>query len=404
MRIMRIMRITPFVPKSHVGCDVCSNLEIFNTRLTMIKKIMNTINLKGMSVWTRESENMLLRWGEQSQCYKIMYEQSAQDSQRKDRWFGVPLVILGCMVTSGIFMQLDQCDIYLRFITGGLALVFTIMTAIGKTLGYSENEFRYTEIAKSYEHVVMDIQEQLSRPHNVRSNCSDFVALMKATMRDLKRAPSVPSSVYKRYISNLDEHMKHLGIPICENEVVRFAPISSIKSAIKSSVQTTNISPVGNSTLSSPPLSPLATVSVLPLLSPVTRGASRKSASRSVQFHTQPMQSMQSTRFAQSTESTEIALVRPGEFVQSRESKQPMQSNQSRVVQSPEQSPNSQDSQDSQDSKDSKDSQEVRDPSWDSGIQMHAVQPTVIIETSDEFGEKMHLSMKTRSALYLQMC
>jgi hypothetical protein len=167
-------------------------------------------------MWTVESENMLLLWGEKSQYYKLLYEQASLINIQRDKWFGVPLIILGCVVTSAAYMQLDSCGIYQRIITGSLALLFTIMTAIGKSLGVNEVGIQFYETAKSYDDVVMDIQEQLSRQRQDRLPMSDFVATIKVSLKKLKRAPVIPDAVLKNYVKDVDKHFKSLGI--CVND------------------------------------------------------------------------------------------------------------------------------------------------------------------------------------------
>lgn len=175
-------------------------------------------NKKKMVLWTEEAEEMLHRWGEQAQYDKLLYEQAAQAARSRDQWFGIPLVVLGCIVTSSVFMQLTTCEFYQHMISGGLALLFTILTAIGKVIGLNQEHSNFIETAKSYDDVVMDIQEQLSRPHTHRLPCSDFVATIKTALQKLKRAPSVPSSVFRSYLKDVDRHLSSLGIQLTQRD------------------------------------------------------------------------------------------------------------------------------------------------------------------------------------------
>jgi hypothetical protein len=163
-------------------------------------------------MWTSEAESMLERWGESAQYYKVLYSLAAEASRRRDRFFGIPLVVLGCITSSSIFIQLDECNINQRIITGSLALLLTTLTAINKTLGYSENQHIFAEVSRSYDDISFDIQEQLSRPSDDRLPCSDFVSTTKIAIRKLRHAPSLPTSVFQRYINDIDHHLQNMGL------------------------------------------------------------------------------------------------------------------------------------------------------------------------------------------------
>lgn len=165
-------------------------------------------------MWTSENEKLIQKWGSRAQYNVLLYEQAAHIYQKKDRWFGIPLVILGALTTSGIFLQLDLCHPITQWVVGISALVFTILTAVNKLVGYQELMINYTSTAQSYDDLVLDIQYQLSKPRQDRMCANDFISNLKFALKNLKKAPAVPIHVYQQYIKNIDIHFENIGIPL----------------------------------------------------------------------------------------------------------------------------------------------------------------------------------------------
>ena len=170
------------------------------------------IILKLLIMWCEETENLLKNWGSKAQYYQILYEQAGAMYLKYDRWFGIPLIILGTVTTSTMFIQLDECTQWQRLLSGCLAFSFTLLTAISKFIGYKDLYIKFIQTAQAYDDVVMDIQEQLNRPKKQRLAATDFVATIKIALRKLKKAPSVPEKVFRTYINNIDNHFDRLGI------------------------------------------------------------------------------------------------------------------------------------------------------------------------------------------------
>ena len=160
--------------------------------------------------WTHEVEEMIKQWGEDAQFSKILFEQSAHITSRYDKCLGIPLVIIGAVSASSIFIDSDI--IYVRIGIGCFGLVLVIMSAIAELTGYKADTVRYRNAATSYGEIVFDIQEQLARPREQRVNVQDFVSRLKMSMRELKRTCQIPSGIFKKYVKNIDNHFSTLGI------------------------------------------------------------------------------------------------------------------------------------------------------------------------------------------------
>jgi hypothetical protein len=166
-------------------------------------------------MWDDANEKLLQNWGHKAQYYRILNEQAAALYKRRERWFGIPLIILGSVTTSTLFVSFGtQQDIYVNVVSAVLSMSFTLLTALGKFLNYSELTHIYSDSANKYDALVMDIQEQLSIPRLSRQDPSTFSSQVKTTMRQLKQTISVPSYVLQKYIDNVDRHFRQMGIDI----------------------------------------------------------------------------------------------------------------------------------------------------------------------------------------------
>lgn len=162
--------------------------------------------------WNHNTEQILKKWGSRAQYQHILYEQASEQLRKRDRWFGLPLLILGVITTSTMFIQLDECQSIQQYISATLSFFYTLLNAIGNYIGYKERTRQYSEIASAYDDIVMDIQEQLEKDPKDRIQADSFVATVKSSIRKLKHAPSVPENIYEQYLQNIDQHFNSLGI------------------------------------------------------------------------------------------------------------------------------------------------------------------------------------------------
>ena len=163
-------------------------------------------------MWDENSENLVKSWGQAAQFYRLLNEQTAYVYHRRDRWFGLPIIVLGTVTTSTMFIQMDSCDNVKSLISGVLSLCCTLLTALGKFFAYSEMEHLHNKNAQLYDSVVLDIQEQMCLPRTSREDAITFLHGIKRRMRELKQVSTIPQSVFKQYIQNVDHHFQNLGI------------------------------------------------------------------------------------------------------------------------------------------------------------------------------------------------
>jgi hypothetical protein len=170
--------------------------------------------MSSSSNWTPESESLLKKWGTRAQFYQILYEQGERFYRQRDRWFGIPILVLGTITTSTIFIQLDGCNKIQHLVSGVLSFLFTLLSALGKFANYRELTFRCREAAQGYDRVSMDIQEQLTLPPADRVYVYQFTAGIKSRLHELKQAPVLPEKMLHQYLANIDNHFNTFGIPL----------------------------------------------------------------------------------------------------------------------------------------------------------------------------------------------
>lgn len=167
--------------------------------------------------WNSEAELLLVKWGETSQGMSIMYQQAFNKVSRRERWFGTPVTLLGAIMTSSSYLQLDQCNIKIGYVNCSLAMLMTIITAIRNK--YLANKGEYSNAAEAYNKIARDIQEQLVRPPEDRVECASFISQMKEAMSNLTSAPVLPRSIYNKYMRDIDKHLQQMGVNVLNCEM-----------------------------------------------------------------------------------------------------------------------------------------------------------------------------------------
>jgi hypothetical protein len=165
-------------------------------------------------MWTIQHEILLKKWGLQAQYLHIMYRKAASVVHRKSQLLDLPMVVLCAITTSSIFMQMDQCSQTSQIVIGIFSLLTTVVTALTKFSDFPQQTTIFNSASHSYGNLVLDIQEQLSRPRGDRQSVHDFVNQVKISMRTLTTLPPVPTAILRQYLSDIDSHFKILGIPV----------------------------------------------------------------------------------------------------------------------------------------------------------------------------------------------
>ena len=166
---------------------------------------------------------MLMKWGEMCQYKRSLYEKAVDICTARDRWFGVPMVILGCVTTSSLFFQAD-CDSdvpYQTIVTGTLSMTLTILTAIGNLIGVKQDAIEFAHVKTEYNRIILSIEEQLTRLPSQRANCIDFVSRIKSDILKLDQGSKLPASIYRKYVNDIDTHMKAVGIEMYHSPMAR---------------------------------------------------------------------------------------------------------------------------------------------------------------------------------------
>lgn len=164
-------------------------------------------------MWTDETDVLLEAWGRDAQYHKVMYDQAEMVYRKRDTWFGLPIMFLMTLTSSSFFIQMStSCDETYQVVTGVVAMILSFFILLGKSVGYNDLSLKFHHTAASYGDVVLDIQEKLHQNVKDRGDAKHFVSKIKTTLRELKKAPSLPSHVMHSYLNDIDHHFKSFGI------------------------------------------------------------------------------------------------------------------------------------------------------------------------------------------------
>ena len=172
-------------------------------------------------MWTKEIEELLQTWTDQARRNSILYNYAAIMYTKRDRWLRIPVIVLGTVTTSTMFIQMDNCDPIQHLITGLFSLSATLLASLGSVLEFRELAVEYKKTANEYDNLAMDIREQFSLTHDQREDAKDFVKTCKSTLKRLKNASNVPASVLQQYSQELHNR------PLVAPAIIKPSPMPS---------------------------------------------------------------------------------------------------------------------------------------------------------------------------------
>ena len=112
-----------------------------------------------------------------------------------DRRLGIPMVVMGAVIASSIFISTNDPSGMLTYANGAMTLVVTALTAIGRFLGLAEIRQGHTAAAHKYNAIAMTIDSALAFARADRPNAPQIVIdVTRRSMLDIQEhAPDVPS-------------------------------------------------------------------------------------------------------------------------------------------------------------------------------------------------------------------
>jgi hypothetical protein len=173
-----------------------------------------------LSLWVPHHEDLLRKWSETCKTMAVLHTRSSSYYAAWDRRLGIPMVVLGAVVASSIFISTNDPSGLLTYINGALALVITALTGIGRFLNLAELRVGHTSASNKYTAIAMNMDSALSFPRIERID-----------------GPQVMIDSTRRAIGEIREHAPAIAPWLLNESLEKFnkSPLTRIRSVVNSS-------------------------------------------------------------------------------------------------------------------------------------------------------------------------
>lgn len=155
----------------------------------------------------RDVLEVLARWLERVRVALAAYNDATTRTIAAERRLGIPAVVIGAVVATSVFATVSKNpSLAWRIITGGLALVAAVLTALQTFLRQSERAGQYREAARGYGRIRRRIELAMLFPPETKQDAHDLLVEVSEAMDEAARGkPNLPQGIWDR----ADYKVKH---------------------------------------------------------------------------------------------------------------------------------------------------------------------------------------------------
>jgi hypothetical protein len=175
--------------------------------------------------WYRSQERVVKGWGDRAKVYRRMHTLAVKHYQRRNKLFGVITAIfpLGSAAVSmtHTILPLGMTGIILGSLGTFYAISTTVLITAYANRAHPEEIAKHDNAVRSYDSLICDIEDQLSRPRHLRDPYGEFSITIKNEQKMLyaMSKSDLPTKITKRYLENkiITKYVEK-DIEICSDE------------------------------------------------------------------------------------------------------------------------------------------------------------------------------------------
>lgn len=143
---------------------------------------------------------LLERWLERVRVALAAYNDATTRTIAAERRLGIPAVVIGAVVATGLFATLQKNPgLTWRIVTGGLALLAAVLTALQTFLRQSERTTHYREAARGYGRIRRRIELAMLFPPQTKDEAQKLLVELGEAMDEAARGkPNLPQGIWDR--------------------------------------------------------------------------------------------------------------------------------------------------------------------------------------------------------------
>jgi hypothetical protein len=155
--------------------------------------------------WT-DADEVLRTWSRRARESQIAHSKSANRQRTKDRWLGVPAIVLSTVVGTSVFATLQK-DVgqNWRITLAMLSILAAVLMTLHTSLAYAGSSERHRLAGARYAGIRRQIEETLALPSESRGDLAKVLGSIRSTMDKLaEESPALPPGLWDEGALPLD--------------------------------------------------------------------------------------------------------------------------------------------------------------------------------------------------------
>lgn len=174
------------------------------------------------SSWNETHEKVIEKWDRHALYYEIMHDRTCQYYREKHRYLGGAATVFAALTTTFEFATLANPNEDVSLAASLTAMFATGLVALLTFLHFEEESVHHKQKANRYYAIRQDLQEMMTYNREDRTPVRIFMYQIKRQFSALASdSISIPESIVKQYISDVDKVLAQEGISIQIDSVVQ---------------------------------------------------------------------------------------------------------------------------------------------------------------------------------------
>jgi hypothetical protein len=186
------------------------------------KKENNSEDKKPRLVWTEQTEDLLVQWGDLSACYKWLHDQAYRKYKHINYFYSFPVIVLSTLTgTLNVGLSGYVPEKYVTYAQAGIGAIniFTgILTTLQSYYGYAQLSESHNNACLGWSKMHRNISIELNLEKEYRTDADRFLRDCRRDYdRLIEQSPPIPSDIIKKFNIKFKNN-KHIIRPdICDN-------------------------------------------------------------------------------------------------------------------------------------------------------------------------------------------
>lgn len=153
--------------------------------------------------WSEESENILIEWGDISQCYQWLCLKSFEKYRLLHLLFTIPIISLSTLTGTASFAVTNNIDCATTAtIVGSINILIGLLSTIQQYLKITELREQYKYNSILWGKLSRSIRIELAKPPSERMDCGHFIKISRNEFDKLmETTPYITSDIIRLFIT-----------------------------------------------------------------------------------------------------------------------------------------------------------------------------------------------------------